>query len=230
MRISELSRRSGAPVSTLKYFLREGLLREGERLSGNQTSYDESHVQRVQLVRALLETGGLSISAAKRVLATLDDESTSLAHTFEAAQHALGIGRGGSPRTAASDASRERVARLTADRSWQISPENPGLEISARVLDGLAAIGHEPSDAYLAAYAAAADTIADADLEALRERESPDLVAELMVVGTVLGDTLIAGLRRLAQESATEHLFPVAGTGADAQPPGTRQPRRTGSK
>ena len=77
---------------------------------------------------------------------------------------------------------------------------------------------------------AAADTIADADLEALRERESPDLVAELMVVGTVLGDTLIAGLRRLAQESATEHLFPVAGTGADAQPPGTREPRRTGSK
>ena len=58
MRISELSRRSGAPVSTLKYYLREGLVHEGERLSGNQTDYDETHVQRVRLERALLETGG----------------------------------------------------------------------------------------------------------------------------------------------------------------------------
>jgi DNA-binding transcriptional MerR regulator len=63
MRISRLSQQSGAPVSTLKYYMREGLVHEGERLSGNQTDYDESHVQRVRLVRALLETGGLSIAA-----------------------------------------------------------------------------------------------------------------------------------------------------------------------
>ncbi|WP_173923145.1 MerR family transcriptional regulator [Agromyces sp. Marseille-P2726] len=230
MRISELSRRSGAPVSTLKYFLREGLLREGERLSGNQTSYDDSHVQRVRLVRALLDTGGLSIAAAKRVLATLDDENSSLAHTFEAAQHALGVGRDGSSRAAASEAARERIARVAARNSWHTSPENPGFEISARVLDDLAAIGYEPSDAYLAAYAAAADTIAHADLGALRDRESADLIAELMIVGTVLGDALIAGLRRLAQESATEELFPVAEPRADARPSGARQPQRRDPK
>jgi hypothetical protein len=76
------------------------------------------------------------------------------------------------------------------------------------VLDGLAAIGFDPSDEYLTAYASAATTIARADLAALTTRTRPDLVAELMVVGTVLGDSLVAGLRRLAQESVTSEFFP----------------------
>jgi DNA-binding transcriptional MerR regulator len=211
MRISQLSDRSGAPVSTLKYYLREGLVHEGERLSGNQTSYDESHVQRVRLVRALIETGGLSIAAAKRVLSTLDIEGASLAYTFEAAQHALGVG--GASTSTVSAASRQRIADVAVATSWRTSPENPGFDIAARVLDDLAAIGFEPSAEYLAAYASAATAIARADLSALRDRESPDLTAELMIVGTVLGDALVAGLRRLAQEDATADLFPVPDSG-----------------
>ncbi len=41
------------------------------------------------------------------------------------------------------------------------------------------------------------------------EREDPALIAELMVIGTVVGDTLAAGLRRLAHQDATAELFPV---------------------
>lgn len=208
MRISELSRRSGAPVTTLKYYLREGLVHEGERLSGNQTAYDESHVQRVRLVRALLETGGLSIADARRVLATLDDDRDSLAYTFAAAQHALGVG-GTSTSVPASDASRRRVDDLAASNRWRTTPDNPGRDVAARVLDDLAAIGFDPSDAYLSAYASAAALIAHADVSALRDRETAELTAELMIVGTVLGDALVAGLRRLAQQDATADLFPV---------------------
>lgn len=207
MRISELSRRSGAPVSTLKYYLREGLVHEGERLSGNQTDYDETHVQRVRLVRALLETGGLSIAAAKRVLSTLD-AGTPIAYTFEAAQHAMTDGRGPGE---ASEASQQRVEELAAAQGWRTSSDNPGFGVAARVLDDFSAIGFEPSDAYLGAYAAAADLIARADLAALIGRQSPALIAELMVVGTVVGDALIAGLRRLAHQEATAELFPTPG-------------------
>lgn len=206
MRISELSRRSGAPVSTLKYYLREGLVHEGERLSGNQTDYDETHVQRVRLVRALLETGGLSIAAAKRVLTTLD-AGTPIAYTFEAAQHAMTDGRGPGK---ASDASQQRVAALAAAQGWRTSSDNPGFGVAARVLDDFSAIGFEPSDDYLGAYAAAADQIARADLSALIGRQGPALTAELMVVGTVVGDALIAGLRRLAHQEATAELFPAS--------------------
>ena len=41
MRISELSTRSGVPVPTIKYYLREGLVPEGARSSPTQAEYDE---------------------------------------------------------------------------------------------------------------------------------------------------------------------------------------------
>ena len=206
MRISRVSEQSAVPVTTLKYYLREGLVHEGVRLSGNQTDYDQTHVQRVRLVRALLDTGGLSVAAAKRVLSTLDAEPEAIATTFEAAQHAMATGRAtGEP----SEASRRRIAELASARGWRTSPENPGLDLAARVLDDFSAIDFAPSDGYLGAYAAAAELVARADLSALRDREDPALIAELMVIGTVIGDTLAAGLRRLAHQDATADLFPV---------------------
>ncbi len=69
------------------------------------------------------------------------------------------------------------------------------------------AIDHHPSEDYLATYAAQA--AARADLTALTLREGQDQIAELMVVGTVLGDPLFAGLRRLAQQDATNDIFPA---------------------
>ena len=206
MKISEAARDGGVTVSTFKYYLREGLVPEGTRLSGNQTAYADEHVQRVRLVRALIETGGLSIEKAKAVVSTIDSPQDSLAVTFEAAQQSL-AGTGSSTAPPSRD-SLSRVAALAAEQGWKSLGGNPGTEVAARVLDGLAAIGFDPSDEYLTAYASAATTIARADLAALTTRTRPDLVAELMVVGTVLGDSLVAGLRRLAQESVTSEFFP----------------------
>ena len=191
----------------MKYYLREGLVRPGERVERNQTAYDDTHVHRVRLVRALIETGGLSIAAAKQVLSTLDSEDSSLAHTFEAAQHALGVG--GASAGSAEPPGRARIEELAAARGWKTSADNPGFEVAARALDAFSTIGFTPSPGFLDAYAAAAATIARADLEALTTRSRPDLIAELMVVGTVLGDALIAGLRRLAQQNETAELFPL---------------------
>ena len=206
MKISEVCSRTGVTATTMKYYLREGLVHSGERVETNQTAYDDSHVHRVKLVRALIETGGLSIAAAKQVLSVLDSDETSLAYTFEAAQHALGVG--GASGGEASPAARDRVAALAEEHQWHTSPENPGLDVAARALDAFSTIGFAPSVEFLDAYASAASTIARADLLALTTRTRADLVAELMVVGTVLGDALIAGLRRLAQENETAELFP----------------------
>jgi DNA-binding transcriptional MerR regulator len=207
VKISEVCRLTGVSVSTMKYYLREGLVHGGERVESNQTAYDDTHVHRVKLVRALIDTGGLSIAATKQVLSTLDSDDTSLAHTFEVAQHALGVG-GASSGTAEPDA-RDRIIELAAEHRWKTTGENPGFEVAARALDAFSTIGFAPSREFLDAYASAAASIARADLMALTTRTRPDLVAELMVVGTVLGDALIAGLRRLAQENETAELFPV---------------------
>ena len=208
MKISEVCQSADVKSSTLKYYIREGLVPEGRRLGSNRTAYAEAHVQRVKLVRALIETGGLSVAATKRVLRVLDSNEHSLAYVFEAAQHALGIG-GTAITRPASPAALRRVTELIAANSWTTTDDNPGLEVAARALDGLTTIGFSPSDEFLAAYASAAAAIARADLEALTSRDRPDSIAELMVVGTVMGDALAAGLRRLAQQNETAAVFPL---------------------
>ena len=218
MKISEIGSRGGVAASTVKYYVREGLVPEGRRTSRNQTAYDDSHVQRIRLVRALIETGGLSITATKQVLSVLDDHQDNLAYAFEAAQHALGSVGGAGARDA-SAAARQRIAELVASRGWTATDDNPGLEVAARALDGLSTIGFAPSAEYLAAYAGAAAAVARADLAALGTRSRPDEITELMVVGTVMGDALLAGLRRLAQQDETAAAFPPGNeTNKETQP------------
>jgi DNA-binding transcriptional MerR regulator len=202
MRISELSRRAGVAVSAVKFYQREGLLPEGERSAPNQVEYDERHVRRIRLVRALLETGGLSVAAARDVVRVLDAEDAPIAEAFAVAQHAMM--RPGAPDPTAE--SRARVAELARARRWAHTDDNPGIDAAARALDGLAAIGFAAPDAYLAAYADAAARAAEVDLAALSALSDPDGVAELMVVGTVLGDPLFAGLRRIAHQDATHRM------------------------
>ena len=79
MRISELSRVSGVPVPTVKFYLREGLLSEGVRTSPNQAQYDDSHLQRLRLIRALVGAGGLSLATTREVLRQVDDALAALA-------------------------------------------------------------------------------------------------------------------------------------------------------
>lgn len=194
------------PLSAVKYYQREGLIPEGDRTAPNQVDYSDTHLQRVRLVRALLETGGLSIASAKEVVAALDTENAPIAETFRVAQNAMSATRSSQP---PSDEARARVRQVVTDLHWAASDENPGIDAAARAIDGLGAIGFEPPEAYLAAYADAAASAASADLQALRTRTAPDEIAELMVVGTALGDVLFAGLRRLAQEHTTHRLFRV---------------------
>jgi len=89
MRMSELSATTGVPVPTLKYYLREGLLHAGKRTSPNQARYDESHLARVRLVRALIEVGGLPITRAAEVVAAMQRPELELSHVFGIAQRAV---------------------------------------------------------------------------------------------------------------------------------------------
>lgn len=191
----------------MKYYQREGLVPEGLRSAPNQVEYGDEHVKRVRLIRALIETGGLSIAATRDVIRALDTEGAPLAETFEVASHAMATPR--IPESAPSAESRERVIKLARSQGWHFSDDNPGIDAAARAVDGLAAIDYDAPDDYLLAYLGAAAASAAADVRALTTRPDPDQIAELMVVGTVLGDPLFSGLRRIAHENVTHDLFPV---------------------
>ena len=68
MKISELSARSGLPVATVKYYIRERLLPPGAPLARNQAAYSESHLERLKIVRALREDAGLSVREIGRIV------------------------------------------------------------------------------------------------------------------------------------------------------------------
>lgn len=65
--IGELSRRTGVPVKTLRFWSDEGLLPPAKRTSGGYRLYAEDATVRLDLVRALRDAG-LGIESVKRVL------------------------------------------------------------------------------------------------------------------------------------------------------------------
>lgn len=216
MRMSELSERSGVAVPSIKFYLREALLPPGEHSSPNQASYGEEHVQRLRLVRALIEVGGLSVSSVRGVLAAIDDTGLPLDWAFGMAQRA--IPGTVPPRDSAPDSVGTRaVSAALADAGWKVSTGNPGRAMAARVIDSYAHLGHERLVETIPAYLRAAEIVAEADLTAVTKAGDRAEMVETVVIGTVLGDTLFAGLRRLAQERASDEYFP-APAGAEVPP------------
>ncbi|MFD9372960.1 MerR family transcriptional regulator [Streptomyces sp. NPDC060020] len=213
MRIGELSRRTGVPVPTIKYYVREGLLPPGELTSPNQASYEDGHERRLRLVRALLEVGGLSVAAIGEVLAAIDDKERPVHKVLGAAAQRLvpeyGDSRGdgdGAP-DAETVLARERVARLIEARGWCVGPGNKAAEALVSALASLARVGQGGFVEVLDDYAEAAERVARADLDYTARRVAREDLVEAVVVGTVLGDAVFAALRRMAQVDASSRIF-----------------------
>lgn len=208
MRIAELSRDSGVPVPTIKYYVREGLLQPGELTSPNQAQYDEEHLRRLKLIRALTEVGGLSIAGVRDLLAAAESPATSLHDALGKAQYAT------TPRYGyqASDASRQAGARQAAElidsRGWQVKLDSPARELLAGVLAALRDLGQHDLLTLADAYAGPAEQIAAADLAAVLRRTTLESRLEGVIIATVLGDALLAALRRLAEEDASGRANP----------------------
>ncbi len=76
MRLAELSRRSGVARSTLKFYIREGVLPAGKPTGRNQAVYGPDHLERLALIRALREVAGLPLEVIRRVTGDLDRART----------------------------------------------------------------------------------------------------------------------------------------------------------
>ena len=204
MWISELSRRTGVPVATIKYYLREGLLPAGESTGATRAVYGEAHVRRLRLIRALVGSGGLSLATVRDVLATLDEPAAGTHTLLGSAHQALDPV---STTATATVEGRRRVDEALDRLGWQVHPDSPGRVALAAALDALVAVGTEMSDPLLAAYAEAAGLIGAADVAELPD--DPADALERAVVHTVLGEPVLLALRRLAQESASARRYGI---------------------
>ncbi|AJF64294.1 MerR family transcriptional regulator [Streptomyces vietnamensis] len=215
MRIGELSRRTGVSVPTIKFYVREGLLPAGELTSPNQASYGEAHVQRLRLIRALLDVGGLSVAAIRGVVVAVDDPEQPVHEVLGAATKPL-VPRYDRDLGDGVEEARKTVAGLIAARGWHTDPSGPAAEALAAALVTLGELGHSRFVEVLDTYADAAEKVARADLEYVAQYVAREELVESAVVGTVLGDAIFSALRRLAHMDASNQVFGQALRGGGA--------------
>jgi DNA-binding transcriptional MerR regulator len=200
MKISELSRVTGVPVATVKYYLREGLVPPGRPTGATQAEYDDHHVHRLRLARALVQVGGLTISAARDVLASLD----AVDGTWH---HVLGVAHAALPPHPDHDIEPTRAEALVTDRRWQIHSDAPALRQLEHALRALDEVGIPATAERLKQYADAAHQIAKVDVAGV-PTSTPEEAATTVVIGTILWEPVLLALRRLAQEAVSAATTP----------------------
>ncbi|WP_405618493.1 MerR family transcriptional regulator [Streptomyces sp. NBC_01511] len=210
MRIGELSRRTGVPVPTIKYYVREGLLPQGELSSPNQAQYGAAHERRLRLIRALLDVGGLKVAAIAEVLGAVDDPDRPLHKVLGAAADRLGPA-GAADDDAEAEAAHAAVDELIARRGWRTHESNPAADDLSRALAAMARVGHGAFTELLDTYADAAEAVARADLGYVGRRVAVEDLVESVVIGTVLGEAVFNAMRRLAHVDASARLYGLGG-------------------
>jgi DNA-binding transcriptional MerR regulator len=201
MRIGELSKATDIPVPTIKYYLREGLLPAGELTSPNQASYGETHVRRLRLIRALIELAQVPVATVKEILESLDANDEPLHEQIGRAHRALTPVRRLSATDKARAAAATQVADLIHDRGWSVDPAAPALATLIDTIAALRTLGQDSLVAHLDTYADSVEAFTALEIEAVTANPTRDQLAESVVIGTILGETVIASLRLLAQES-----------------------------
>ncbi|MFJ9445974.1 MerR family transcriptional regulator [Kitasatospora sp. NPDC101235] len=198
MRISDLSRLTGTPVGTIKYYLREGLLPPGRSLGATLTLYGDEHVQRLRLIRAMTARGGLSIAATRDVLTAIDQPLEPL-DTLRVVHYALPTPVDAAE-TDAVDEHAPQVDRLLDAMGWDISEESPHRRALAASLMDLSRLGMEYSTEELLPYAELAAAAARLDFGRIEGIEDRLRLAEHAAIVVLLLEPVLAVLRRLAQE------------------------------
>ncbi|WP_434447966.1 MerR family transcriptional regulator [Lentzea sp. E54] len=205
MRVGELSKRSGVPVATIKYYLREGLLPAGVLTSPNQAHYDDEHLRRLRLVRALVDVGGLSIASVREVLAAIDTRDESLHNKLGAVQEAISQPGAAELDPLAIEDVRAFLERQGEEECVDVTESNV-IHMLASALSAARSVGHDDFRDLLDSYLEGLKIIAEADLEYIARQSSRDDVIEAMVVGTLIGDTVLKAVRRLAHAQVSRRM------------------------
>ena len=195
MRLSELSARAGVPVATVKYYLRVGLLPPGERVSATAADYTDVHVERVCLIRALVDGAGMSIAGVRRVVEAIEHPPSSWHDFLGAAQAAISDD---APQPQDCDQARYAVEQL----GWGKSANPHTVALLQSALDTADRASFPVPADRLVAYGSIMEQVAEIDLESLvtnPEGQGPSAVLRYVAVGTVVVDPVLVALRRLAQ-------------------------------
>lgn len=181
MKLNQLAERSGVPVSSIKFYLREGLLLPGEKLNATTARYSRAHLDRLELIKALREIIGLSLDQIRRVVTAVDAVSRvstiDLMGTVQTVVLDFLHDRPGSKDPHDPEAPGAPERRLTAGAIVEAMGWLAGTDESMAALDRelsqMARWGLAPGLDAALIYARAADAVAAVELEATRRPGEP---------------------------------------------------------
>ncbi|WP_407835671.1 MerR family transcriptional regulator [Streptomyces sp. DSM 116496] len=211
MRLAALSERSGVPTATIKYYLREGLLEPGRRVGATTAEYDEDHLRRLRLVRALIQVGGIPVATAREVLAHVDDESLGRTMRIGAALWALPQGPEPDDEDPAVITARREVDRLLEMRGWSAAREVGDLSPVHRSLvsavSALIRLGYRWDAELMSPYAELMHQAAVHDFDFMETYPSESEKVETAVAAVVLVQPVLKAMHRLAQEEESARRY-----------------------
>ncbi|MFI6235575.1 MerR family transcriptional regulator [Micromonospora sp. NPDC050784] len=207
MRISYLSKETGLPVATIKYYLRERLLPPGRPTGRNQADYDDRHLRRLQLIRALTHVGKLDLSTVRQLLASIEDRQLPLAGLYEVVHSLSGEAVNLSDATADVD-------QFIDELGWAVHPDAAGRAQLAQVVAALRRLGCDCSIQYFAPYAAMAEQLVEQEM-ALLPADDADVDRAAAVVRAVLLEVALTAVHRMARE---HYVYQWLGKGSSERP------------
>ncbi|MEU9163950.1 MerR family transcriptional regulator [Streptomyces sp. NPDC048424] len=222
MRLAELSERSGVAIATIKYYLREGLLPPGRRVSATTADYDEDHLRRLRLVRAMIQVGKVPVATVREVLGHVDDDSLGRTIRLGAALWALpqedGPDEGAEGVEGAEGGADEAVVAARAEvdllldmLGWTtarelgpLSPVHRSLVVAVATLNRL---GYPWDAELMAPYGRLMHQAAVRDLDFVESHPSETEKVETAVAATILFQPVLRALHRLAQEEESARRY-----------------------
>ncbi|MDQ1048844.1 MerR family transcriptional regulator [Streptomyces sp. V4I2] len=211
MRLAELSERSGVSTATIKYYLREGLLTPGRQINATTAEYDEEHLRRLRLVRAMIQVGRVPVATVREVLRHVDDDSLGRTIRLGAALWAL-------PQVPEPDeedehirAAHREVDQLLETLGWSnaralvtISPAYRSLVVAIATFRRL---GYDWDPELNLAYARLMHQAAVLDLDFVETHPSEAEKVETAVAGAIFVEPMLQALHRLAQEEESARRY-----------------------
>ena len=168
MRISELAAQSGVTVATIKYYLREGLLPPGSKVSERQADYGDLHVARLGLLRVLRDVGAVPVADLKDIVDAVQNETLSVHQMFGAAYDALARSS-----ESVSQPDRMLASQVVQQAGWtHVRPDAPVLDQLAGLLSVLREAGWPLDLSNAATYLGLVDAIAAYEVSRLTAADS----------------------------------------------------------
>ena len=191
MKISELSDRSGMPVATVKFYIREGMLPRGEAVSATRAEYGDEHLARLQLIAALADVRGLPLSRVRDILALIDAPADDPIETLGRAVGAL------PPYVEADRDDYPRARRAIAELGLSYDPDFTAVAQLDEALGALETAGLDASPAVLRRYGDAMRGVAAEEIAPMAGMSRTEALS-YAVLGTALYEPVMLALRRLA--------------------------------